>query len=238
MTIYWIKIIACLTMILDHVKYAIPNITNELTHFAGRIAFPLFCFCIVEGYIHTSNIKKYLKRIAILAIVSQIPYMLFTSLPTLNIFAFNSVFTLFLGFITIILIQKTNNKFLKAIIIIGTCCIAEFLRFDYGAWGIALIMSLYIFRESKIKTATAFVIVVSVKYLFRIYYYKFGFTEEIVKYWIYTIIPIIFILLYNGKEGVKVQKFYYWFYPTHLLLLYLVSPFTLQAIKELCLKFF
>ena len=59
MSIFVIKIIACVTMVLDHVKYAIPATENFITIYLGRIAFPLFAFLITEGYIHTSNLKKY-----------------------------------------------------------------------------------------------------------------------------------------------------------------------------------
>ena len=77
MTIFIIKIIACITMVLDHIKYVYEPSTNFATLYLGRISFPLFAFLLTEGYVHTSNIKKYAKRLLIFGIISQIPFMLF-----------------------------------------------------------------------------------------------------------------------------------------------------------------
>ena len=65
MTSFIIKIIACITMVLDHIKYAIPETECFLTTYFGRFAFPLFAFLLVEGYSHTSDLKKYYKRLFI-----------------------------------------------------------------------------------------------------------------------------------------------------------------------------
>ena len=92
MSSFVIKIIAIISMIFDHASDAI------IGHFSffnliGRIAFPLFCFQLVNGFKHTKNIYKYMLRLIIFGIISQIPFSIFIyfysgSFTTLNIFFF------------------------------------------------------------------------------------------------------------------------------------------------------
>ena len=122
MTIFVIKILDCITMIIDHIKYAIPFLTNEITLYFGRISFPLFAFCAVEGYIHTSNLKNYIKRIFIVGLVSQVPFMLFRNLKTIgDPFYLNIMFTILLGFLVIKIYEIIDNKFLTFLGILGAC---------------------------------------------------------------------------------------------------------------------
>ena len=77
MSSFVIKIIACITMLLDHIKYSSPVFENFATEYLGRLSFPLFAFLIAEGYTHTKNLKKYYKRLFVFGLLSQIPFMLF-----------------------------------------------------------------------------------------------------------------------------------------------------------------
>ncbi len=100
MSIFLIKIIAVITMFCDHIKYAIPQTNNIVLIILGRIAFPLFCFALVEGYVHTSNKEKYIKRLLIFAIISQIPFMLFRSMIRPNEWKMlNVMVTMLFGFV-------------------------------------------------------------------------------------------------------------------------------------------
>ena len=71
MNIFSIKLIACITMVFDHIKYGLPVTENFVTTYLGRISFPLFAFLITEGYVHTSNLKKYYQRLLIFGIIFQ-----------------------------------------------------------------------------------------------------------------------------------------------------------------------
>jgi hypothetical protein len=213
-------------MVVDHIKYSIPSLANNFTLYFGRISFPLYVFCAVEGYNHTSNFKKYLLRIFILAIISQIPYMFFISLPTLNKIDLNVVFTLFFGLVSIKFYEIADNKFLKYFCVLSIGILASILKVDYGIYGVMLMFVLYLFKDNKVKQALGYILVVTVRYLIRIWYYQTGFTLYMRNMWLCSLIPLIFILLYNGKQGPRLKKFYYYFYPIHILLLYLISPFT------------
>ena len=68
-----LKVIAIISMTIDHIAWAIfPNFSTHsiaiVMHVLGRIACPIFCYFIVQGYIHTKNFKKYFSRILIFAL--------------------------------------------------------------------------------------------------------------------------------------------------------------------------
>ncbi len=79
MSAFVLKLIAVFSMTCDHLSYLIFGRFSFL-NLIGRIAFPIFAYQITEGYIHTSNLKKYFLRLALFGVISQIPFMLFLSI--------------------------------------------------------------------------------------------------------------------------------------------------------------
>ena len=228
MSIFLLKLVAIFFMFVDHVKYAFPTTYNFFTLYFGRIAFPIFAFCAIQASIHTKDIKKYIKRLFIAGLISEIPFLLFYRLPTINSFGLNIEFTLILGVIASLLfdeIKETKFGVLKGLLIVILLGIsAEYSFTDYGFFGVILIFSFSILKESKLKTFLASGSVVSGKYIYRII--RYGFDTYYVWNWVFTLVPIFLILLYNGKKGKNIKWFFYIFYPLHLLLLYLFSPYT------------
>lgn len=224
MTVFILKIIACITMLLDHIKYGLPETSGILTLYFGRIAFPIFAFLAVEGYVHTSNFNKYLKRLLIFGIISQIPFMLFKTLMT-NQISLNIMFTLLLGVSAIFFYEKIKNKFLGLFVAILMMIIGQVMQVDYGWYGVGLVFIIYLIKNNKI-TFTIFYILYTLLYYF-VNYIKLEFNtiNLYLPYIIFSIIPIIFMLLYNGKLGRKTKYFYYWFYPIHLLIIYIIPKF-------------
>ncbi len=224
-----LKIIAIIAMIIDHigaviventlVKYAsepemyemLLNV-HRILRSVGRISFPIFCFLLVEGFLHTRNIGRYLLRLLLFAIVSEIPFDLAMSG---EIFAWryqNIFFTLTLGLTVIqcmdrILKQETWNKFARVCLCVLWVCIgsvaAEFLNVDYGMKGIIAIAALYLFRFNRYKQAIAGVV---------------AFSWEFPASAAFLLLPA-----YNGQRGVNLKLAFYWVYPVHLLVLYLIS---------------
>lgn len=219
MTSIMLKILACVTMLIDHVGYVVYGTTSWF-NYIGRFAFTIFAFQISEGYIHTKNLKKYLSRLGIFALISQIPFMLFEySIGfdyTLNIF-----FTLFLGLLCIIAFDKLDNKFLSLLIIFVLCFIGEYIKVDYGYWGILLILLFFVFKNNKLLMVLSFLLMCIYKYLPYLINYNFHYAYIIIT--IATFTSIIPILLYNGKLGLKTKYLLYIFYPLHLLILYIGS---------------
>lgn len=217
MNIFVIKIIACVTMFLDHIKYANPEFVNYVTVYMGRIAFPLFAFMITEGYVHTKDLNKYRKRIFLFAIISQIPFVLFRTL-TGDWLALNILFGFSLGLIAISLYDKMENKYLALFIGVFIILIAEPLCIEYGWYAVAMVMVLYIFKKNKIWMSLMYIGIVL------LYFFTKGLLNSSgLDFIICTLISLPIILMYNGKKGIELKWFFYWFYPVHLIIVYLIS---------------
>ncbi len=217
MTIFIIKILACVTMVLDHIKYVYEPSINFITLYLGRISFPLFAFLATEGYVHTSNIKKYFKRLIIFGIISQIPFMIFRTYVG-NWMRLNIMFTIILGLLAILIFEKIENKFISIPLLVITILCGNFLNVDYGTYGVLLIFILYLFKNEKILLTISYILVIVARY-----YLKGCLNINCILDIIFTIFPIIIILLYNGKQGKKVKYFYYWFYPVHMIILDIIG---------------
>lgn len=234
MTSFILKCIAMISMLIDHTSIAYLGYTT-LFNVIGRIAFPIFAFQISEGYIHTKNLKKYLLRLFCFAIISQVPFMLFNSTFTNN-FSFNIFGTLFVGLLAIWLYDKisnctfeltkdkkfnlTINKIFGFIPAILLGIVSEVCCFDYGFWGVAIIFLFYFFKNDKLGMVIFYITACIIKYGINIIIY--GYHYLYILLCIGTILPIIFICLYNGKQGKKIKYLLYAFYPVHLLILYFV----------------
>lgn len=216
MSSFVLKIIAIVTMFIDHIGYAIFG-KFSFFNYIGRIAFPIFAFQISEGYTHTKSLKKYFLRLFIFALVSQFPFMLFGKLVSAE-FTLNVFFTLLLGLVCIYIYDKSRYKALGIIASVLIGLIAQYTHCDYGFYGVALILIFYIFKTDIIKSSIAFIIATTIKYLIPII--KYGFYNVYLYLFICRLIPILFISLYNGKKGKDTKYLLYLFYPIHLLLIY------------------
>ena len=220
MTVFIIKIIACVTMVLDHIKYAIPETEGILTNYFGRLAFPLYAFLLTEGYVHTKKKKKYYYRMIIFAIISQIPFMLFRTLvgewKMLNI-----MFTLLLGLIAITVYDKEKRKYISIPIIILLIWMGKILKVDYGWYGVTTVILLYLLKNNKSFIPFSYLLLLIFYYYSRIKSFNFG--TEIILYILFSWSSTFIMMIYNGKEGKKLKYFYYIFYPLHMIIIYLIS---------------
>ncbi len=217
MTIFIIKIIAYITMFLDHIKYVYEPSENFITLYLGRISFPLFAFLVTEGYIHTSNLNKYIKRLIIFGLISQIPFMLFRTFVG-NYLMLNIMFTLLLGLFAITVFDKIDNKFLSIPLVFLFAFLGEVLKVDYSSYGVLLVFILYLFKNNKLALSISYILLVLSRYYFA-NCLNFNYLLNI----IFTILPLCIILLYNGKEGRKFKHLYYWIYPVHLLIFSIIG---------------
>lgn len=180
----------------------------------GRVAFPIFCFLLVQGFAHTRDKRKYALRLGLFALISEIPFDLAVSSKVLEFNYQNVFFTLFIGLLTMIAYEAVEKKDEWNGILRGACCVgvvllgmglAQLLKTDYAAIGVFCIMMLYIFRQKK----STQIIVGCVSFIWEI-------TAPL------AFVPIAF---YNGKRGWKMKYFFYAFYPLHLLILYVICYF-------------
>lgn len=199
--------------------------TYTVMRLVGRIAFPIFAFLLYEGFLHTQNIKKYLLRLGILALVSELPYNLIVSTVntgTASLFypqLQNTVFTLFLGLLTLCgmkhfectdLSPKATMRqmFGQLLIVCVAAVLAIVCRTDYSYLGILLIAVFYFFRNSKkLQILLGCILFLGTN--------------------VASLLAFIPIGMYNGMllRSKKFQYFFYIFYPVHLLALYVLSRF-------------
>lgn len=176
----------------------------------GRIAFPIFCFLIVEGFFHTHDVRRYMGRLGVFALISEIPYDLaFRGVP-LEYAHQNVFFTLLIGIGMMVLLERNREWPVKAVILLLAMWLAVLIRSDYNFRGVLLIFVFYIFHEYRWLAVTAGG------------FWNFLYQGVIQKYGVLSVLPLA---LYNGERGRKMKYFFYIFYPAHLLLLYGISRF-------------
>ena len=163
MSNFLIKIIACITMFLDHIKYSGPIFENFATQYLGRLSFPLFAFLLVEGYTKTSNLKKYYIRLLVFAFISQIPFMIFRKLVG-EWLMLNIIFTLLLGLSCITIYEKIKNKYIGILLVIFIILLGEIFRVDYGWFGVTSIFVMYLLKEKKFLLPLIYGIIILIFY--------------------------------------------------------------------------
>lgn len=210
-----LKIIAVVTMLVDHVGFLFfPE--EEIFRIIGRISFPLFAFLIAEGFIKTKDVKEYLKRLSIFAVISQVPFFFFERVAGLSGIHLNILFTLALGVLTLLVITKVRNLPIKILGVLGLLTLAYFGNFSYGVYGVLSILGSYLFlknRKAGIVTLSVLPFLENIRlFLMNIIFLQF--------FAVFSLIPIYF---YNGNQGPKISRlFFYWFYPVHMAVLTLI----------------
>ena len=219
MTAFAIKMIAITSMLIDHAGAVFD--LHEYTRVIGRIAFPLFVFLIAEGCRHTKNMKKYLLRLGVFALISEIPFDLAFN-DRIDFFNNTNIFyTLFLGVFCVYIwrcIESTNLHELLKRLLIGFSAIiigflAVFLSSDYGAMGVFFILIIAMTHDGGSKYWQLAVMAV---FCILLYY-----TRPILLAGSLISLPIV--ALYNWEQGRPVKWPFYWFYPGHLLLFALIA---------------
>jgi len=137
-------------MLADHVAYAfVPAGTfwYEVLRIIGRMAFPLYCFLLTEGVNHTGNAKKYLLRLALIAVLSEPVFDLVCFRRVISIGKQSVMVTLFLGASMCMLMKKLPRYWLKPLVVIPFFFLAKYAHCDYGTGGILMIAMFMLTRE-------------------------------------------------------------------------------------------
>ena len=209
---FQLKSIAIITMLIDHTG-AIIFPEYIIFRLIGRISFPIFCFLLVEGFYHTGNLFKYMMRLGIFALVSEIPYDLALYRECVNFERQNVFFTLLVGILMMSAIKKTNSIAVKIVDVILAMWAAQFLCSDYGMKGILLIAIYYFTRDHLAAKGILGAV------------WNFIWNPSVQGYGALASIPI---MLYNGKKGRSMKYLFYVFYPVHLLILYFISAILMK----------
>lgn len=130
-----LKLVAYITMLLDHIGYLFfPDIA--WFRIVGRISMPLFAYGVAKGSVHSINNNsqiKYLLNLLFFALVSQVPFMLFSRIEKLNI-----GFTWLLALLVLFFYQQIKNMWSKWGNILGLCILSELVHVEYGWFGVLL----------------------------------------------------------------------------------------------------
>ena len=115
-------------------------------------AIPIFAFLLVEGFQHTASFKKYVLKVAAVAVISEIPYNFAISGKVIDLDNRNPVFGLLLGLIILYLYnyfcEKTmQHRVIKAVVVIAAILWASMLRVDSGECMIVIVSVLWAFRK-------------------------------------------------------------------------------------------
>lgn len=209
MTTFQIKLLAAVLMVCDHLGAVIfPKIL--ILRFLGRLSFPIFAWLIGQGEKYSNNFKIYLLRLIVLGVVSQPIYYLTFRSSALNILA-----TLAFGLLAIRIDKILKSKFLFTLIF---AVLAQLTNAEYGFYGVCVISLL---SESDFNTATWWLKWILLNLL------TFWFPGFLFYQFLAVLTPLI-LNLWNGKQGRK-AKWFYLFYPFHLVLIYLLRLLILNT---------
>ena len=184
---------------------------DRILRAVGRPAFPIFCFLLVEGFVHTRDVRKYAFRLGIFALISEIPFDLALRITPFYWEHQNVFFTLLIGLLAIWFMKRFDNcLWARAAGLFAGAGLAELLGTDYGAFGVALIVMLYLLRDKRLFQCILGAVCCAWE----------------------TTAPLAFLMIwfYNGKRGRQPKWFFYWFYPVHLLLYALIGTYILPAV--------
>ena len=241
-----LKVIALVSMLIDHTAhYIFANLPAwrqvlwtyrgvaidgyTILRAVGRLAFPIYCFLLVEGFTRTRSRKAYAIRLAVLALVSELPWN-YAHTGTWRCGSRNTIYTLFLGFLALCVIEYFSigagsaevsgrgsrrtaggdagrRAALRMTLALGAILVVSyFLHADYGCTGVGYIIVMYVLRERAVLRAAAGSTLLSSRW-------KAAF----------AFIPIAFYSGRRGFAGHRLKYAFYVIYPAHLVILYLLK---------------
>ena len=230
-----LHVLAMVLMLCDHLWATVIPGNNWLTRI-GRLAFPMFAFMLVEGYFHTHDLKRYVRRMLLFALISEIPFnLMYGSAPFYPLHQ-NVLWTLLIGLWMIHWNEQAakSGKLLKTQLTrVGTVFLGGLLGLlsfaDYNAAGVLMILVFYFFRGNRwwcYLGQFAGMYYINMEMLKGLVFPVtiMGNTVEIPQQGL-AILSLIPIWLYRGRKGYSAkwfQQLCYWFYPAHMLLLWLI----------------
>ena len=228
-----LHIIAMTLMLMDHLWATLLPAREWLTC-AGRVAFPIFAFMAVEGYFHTRSFKKYILRMLLFAVLSEIPFDLMYGGTWFYPVHQNVLWTFLLSLLGVWLMEQVRKKgktwmylLVCVLVVLGTLCMV-----DYYGVGVLTVFVFYFLHGRKwwcFLGQLAALYWLNVELLGGLMYpvQLFGMEFELCQQGL-ALLALIPIWLYRGRQGYHSKPFQYLcyaFYPVHMLLLVVVLNF-------------
>ncbi|MDO4403505.1 MAG: TraX family protein [Atopobiaceae bacterium] len=228
-----LKLLALFAMIVDHTAHALLSSEGPvlfrvykwgitpyyLMRAFGRIAFPIYAFLLVEGFIHTRDRRKYGLRLALFTLISEVPWDLLHFGRPFELSSQSVFVTLLLAYLGLCVLERLQSASSRselcrwAVRLLALFFVATVAKSDYGVRGFAMTLVLYLLQMQLVVQA-----VVCSAYVGNPCYAVLGFVP---------------IALYNGERGFIrgrfLQLLFYAAYPAHMLLLYAIRMRTGQG---------
>lgn len=210
-----LKLIAIVSMVIDHIGSVFFQDAFWMRA-VGRLAMPIFAFCIAEGYLHTRDRRRYLYRLGIFAVISELPFDLafFNHLETSHQ---NIMLTFFLAVLGLMFYDRIRGEhptgkrtalaFTAVLMMAG---LAMALGADYSLFGVITVFAFYALRNQA-------------HWKRQLGGMAFMTLTRTIGYYAATGFAAIPLLMYNGEKGRGLKWFFYAFYPGHLLLIYFLK---------------
>ena len=219
-----LKLIACVTMLIDHTGAVLfPQYLS--LRVIGRIAFPIYCFLLAEGVFYTRSPQKYGLRLGVGAILSELPFDL-ALFGGITLQYQSVMITLLLGFMMGICMKHVNKPHWQVLLIIPFALVAEWLKTDYGGWGIVLIALFILSHDLPQRLVVQTIGMAAICYLMDSFVMSFGALRVPIE--MFALAAMVPIGLYSGEKlsrSKALQWAFYLFYPVHLTVLFFLWVF-------------
>lgn len=214
----FLKLIAIVSMTVDHVgKIFFPG--NMAMAVIGRIAFPLFAYCLVVGCLYTRDYGRYILRLTIFALISQPLYNLAFH-PTWaefwqEFFSLNIFFTLIAGVMAVQALMNFRQNWWMLLIALA---MELLIGLDYGLYGIILMMIFYLCRNNSLLSALVVFMWMAISGIPGDFVHigPLGLDRQF-----FAVLALPLIYLHTNVHPKINRYFFYAFYPAHLLLIFL-----------------
>lgn len=212
-----LKWIGVWTMLIDHIGFvllqgavSVPTTVYTICRGIGRISFPIFCFLLVEGFLHTRNVQKYVLCLIAFALLAEIPFDLAINGKVIDLSGQNVLFAFVIGVVMMWILRVRQLEFAGgAMILVAAMLFSAVVRADYSYFGPLLIYILYYWHEVPWKRNVIMAAML--------------FWEPM------ALCSIPIIHCYNGERGTGHKYFFYLFYPAHLFCLWIIYHIIMLA---------
>ena len=212
---FWLKAIAIVGMTLDHtgIVFAEQLLLWEKTalYALGGLTFPIMAFLLCEGYRHTRDVRKYMLRLLVFALIAQAPYM-WALAKQLNV-----LFTLLLGLLAIHWTQRTESRILRIAVAVGLTALS--LVCDWGGIGVPMILCCYYAKTPVKKVVTPLLVaapIAGIAPLIALVGGNLDALPGVCYFFVGAALTIPLLLHYNGQRGKPLRYFFYAYYPLHI----------------------
>lgn len=206
-------------MLLDHIGIIFfPNV--RWIRYVGRLAMPLFGYCVARGFYYSKEhgtLKKYVQNLIILTIVSEVPYALMEQRKSIDI-GLTWLISVSLLYVLESSLGKMKKYLAAGLILLFAAGLYMFISFDFGIYGSLTAVCMYYLMIKKDEPYSMFLALV-ILWAFYVLVMRQSFEQ------FFAVFAIIFIALLKPIDNkLKLpKKLYYWFYPLHITLLLILE---------------